>query len=293
MGINPRQLRDLSDEVDQLHHESMRTVREAYGEIHLGGLAREHGPARRRFLQQVAAGGAMLTVGSQLLPLGRMLPAAWAQADDEGPDDIAIAAFAASVELAAAAGYRAAIETGMLSELVAPVARTFGSHHGEHAGALNEFLAQPIEDPNAGLVDMLTPRFERANSQTALLEILLEVEEAAAATYYVALGTLDQVPAAAIATILPVESQHAVVWATVTGQPVEDYIPELQGDDGAVSPEEFPLPSEEGEDPEPSPSTTQPSGGGGGGEEGEGEGEGGTGDSGSGDAGGSGSGSGS
>lgn len=268
MGIDPRRLRAMTDEVDevdQLHHESMRSVRDQLAEVHLGGLAREHGPARRRFLQQVAVSGAVLSVGSQLVPFGRLLPAAWAQDGADEPTDLEIAAFAASVELAAAAVYRVAVDSGLLSEPVTALARTFGSHHSAHAGALNDLLAEEIMEPNARLLREVTRPIEASDDEAGVLEVALGVEEAAAATYYAALGSLDQQTAAAVATILPIESQHAVVLGTVLEQPRSRYLPVLQDDDGAVTVADYPLSGEsasDAEDPEPATSTTESPGGG-------------------------------
>lgn len=264
MGIHPRRLRAMTDEVDQLHHESMRTVGDQLEEVHLGGLAREHGPARRRFLQQMAAGGAVLTVGSQLVPFGRLLPAAWAQDGAEEPTDLEIAAFAASVELAAVSAYRAAVDSGQLSEPVTALARLFGSHHSAHAAALNDLLAEEIMEPNDTLLS-LTRLVEGSGDEASVLDVVLGIEEAAAATYYAALGTLDQQTAAAVATILPVESQHAVVLATVLERPRSQSLPVLQDDDAAFEAADYPLTGEsadDAEDPEPATSTTESPGGG-------------------------------
>lgn len=265
MGIHPRRLRAMTDEVDQLHHDSMRTVSDQLEEVHLGGLAREHGPARRRFLQQMAAGGAVLSVGSQLVPFGRLLPAAWAQEGAEEPTDLEIAAFAASVELAAAAAYRAAVDSGQLSEPVTALARLFGSHHSAHAGALNDLLAEEVMEPNDALLSQVTSLIEASDDEARVVEVALGIEEAAAATYYAALGTLDQQVAGAVATILPVESQHAVVLATVLERPRSQYLPVLQDDDAAIAAADYPLTGEsadDAEDPEPATSTTESPGGG-------------------------------
>ena len=40
VSIDKRQLHDLTEEVDQLHHESMRTFREQAEEVHFGETAR-------------------------------------------------------------------------------------------------------------------------------------------------------------------------------------------------------------------------------------------------------------
>lgn len=275
MGIDPRRLRSLTEEVDDLHHDSMRTIRDEFAEVHFGEIAHTHGPTRRSFLKLVAAGGA-LTAGSQFLPLGRLVPAAWAQ-DGDGPDDGEIAAFAQSLELAAAAAYGAVIDTGKLTEPIAEVARLFGSHHAQHAEAIGGLLGNAtVEDPNAKLLAEFTPRIRAAADQDALLELALGLEESAAATYYTALGTLEQTPAKAVATILPVESQHAVVLATVLDKPMSEYLPVEQTEATALRPADYPLPADAGDDGAGSPTTLgDGSTGGGGGGDGGGDAEGG------------------
>ena len=70
------------------------------------------------------------------------------------------------------------------------------------------------------------------------------LENAAAATYLFALGALTSKAALQLtASILPVESQHAVVLGTVLGKAPTDktYLPSFQTQDGAVTPDEFPI----------------------------------------------------
>ena len=45
----------------------------------------------------------------------------------------------------------------------------------------------------------------------------------------------------AAATILPIESQHAVVLGQALGQELEEYVPTFQGQEGALSPTEYPV----------------------------------------------------
>src|SRR5438105_13972779 len=73
------------------------------------GLINESGPSRRRFLAGLGLGSAALVVGSAVMPMGKLMPKAWAQTT---PSDGDIAAFAASVEYAAVAAYMAAAKSG-------------------------------------------------------------------------------------------------------------------------------------------------------------------------------------
>lgn len=239
MHIDHRQFTELSHEVDQLHHESMRTLEDEFAEVHFGAVAAEHREERRSFLKQVAAGGALLTVGSMVTPVGRLLPRAWAQ---DTPTDAELAAFAAGLELAAVAAYRTAVDTGKLSNATATVGAMFSGHHDEHAKALNAILGEAaVTEPNKTVLAEFEPMISGAADEAAILEIAYGIEEAAASTYLFAIGTLtDAKNAGALGTILPVESQHATVLATVLGKDPSEYLIDFVNEDAALDPADFP-----------------------------------------------------
>ena len=239
MQIDKRQLSELSDEVDQLHHESMRTIRDEFAEIHFGEVVAGHRETRRGFLTKAAAGGAVLTVGSLAAPIGRLVPAAWAQSEST---DVTLAKFAAGLELAAVEAYKAAADTGKLSTATAAVGTLFAEHHQDHADALNDILGDDaVEDPNKTVLDEFGPRIQRAADEAAVLEIAYNIEEAAASTYLVAIGILEDVTnAGALATILPVESQHATVLATVLNKAPGAYLVDFVNTDAALEPADYP-----------------------------------------------------
>ncbi|MBI2708741.1 MAG: ferritin-like domain-containing protein [Actinobacteria bacterium] len=243
MHIEPERLRELTDEVDQLHHESMRTVQDNLADVHFGERGGDLRRARRRFLKRSVVGGAVLTVGSTVLPVSRLVPAAWAQAT---PSDKDIVAFAQSVELAAVKAYGAAASSGKLSQGALDVVRTFAGHHQDHADAFGALLGTP-DAPAAGKANQkvlatFTPKIQAATDEAAVLEVAYTVEEAAAATYYFALGALsDQKTASGAATILPVESQHAVVLATILKKPASDYLAAFQTGTNALNPDDYPV----------------------------------------------------
>ena len=242
MHISARELRSLVERVDDQHRDGMKTVRDDLEEVHFGETARRIGPNRRQLLGRAAAGGAMLTIGTALVPVSRLMPAAAAQA----PSDVDIARFAASVELAAVAAYQAAIDSGKVTHAaVGTAATTFQSHHQEHAGAFNELVTSNGGDEapaNATVLAQFGPMLEAAPDQAALLEIAYQLEEAAASTYLFSLGVLT-VPEAysAVATILPIESQHATVLGTVLGKGADDYLPSFINQDAALDPAALPI----------------------------------------------------
>jgi rubrerythrin len=238
--IDKRRLSELSDEVDQLHHESMRTLREEYAEIHFGEVVPGHRATRRGFLTKAATGGALLTVGSLVAPLGSLVPAAFAQS---ASSDAELAAFAAGLELAAVEVYRAANASGKLRNSATDVATMFGGHHQQHADALNAILGEEeaVTEANKALVAQFAPAIRDAADEAAVLEIAYSVEEAAASTYLMAIGELEDASnAAALATILPVESQHATVLGAMLDKDPSDYLIEFLTTDAAVDPADYP-----------------------------------------------------
>ncbi len=240
MEITTRALRQLAADVDDQHHEAMATIHEDLAEVHLGDTGRRLAASRRRFLRNAGLGGAVLTLGSTLVPASRLMPAAWAS---EVLTDADLAAFAQSVELAAVAAYGAVIDTGLLDRAVAEVADTFSGHHAEHAAEFASFAGDAAtNEANQAVLDAFSPQIAEATDQDALLQIAQDLENGAAATYFYSLGILqDRDAAQAVATILPIESQHAVVLGQALGQDLTEYVPTFQGQDGALSPTEYPV----------------------------------------------------
>jgi hypothetical protein len=243
LQIDRRQLADLADEVDQLHHESMRTIHEELGELHFGEIVPGHRENRRRFLAKAAAGGALLTTGSLVAPIGRLLPAAGAQAASK---DVELASFMASLELAAVEAYKAAAGTGKLNNLVTEIGTMFAGHHQAHADALNQIVGEDaaITKPNAAVLQQFGPQISSAANQDAVLEIAFSLEEAAASTYLSVLSDIaDSRDAGVLATILPVEGQHATVLGTILGKDPSEFLIEFVTTDAALDPADYPLPA--------------------------------------------------
>lgn len=206
------------------------------------------GPSRRGFLARIAAGGAALTVGSQLLPLGTLIGAQEGEEDAvEREGDDAIVAFLASVALAGSTAYSAAIssQNALVSEPVVEILRQFGAHHRRQAAGLNSLIEVPVEEPNATLLAEQEQVIEQAADQAALLTALQELEQAVAATHLAALGELEaQADAALVARALPVCAQQATVLGSFLDQPLEELVPESQTTDGALTEADYPLDAE-------------------------------------------------
>ena len=249
--MDARALRRMADEVDEQHREAMRGITDDLHDRHFGTSDPVRTASRRRFIGTAAMGGAAIAIGGLSIPvLGGV---AGAQ-DDEGysPDqaDVDLATFAWSLELTAVAAYDLALEAPVITPAEREVIRKFGHHHDEHATAFEELLATVVPEevggttstttaaePVAQLVNELGPQITGAADDTALLEILLSIEEGAAATYLLALGALEDITMAeAAAKILPVESQHAVVWSQALEVPVGEYLPSFQTTAAAFDP---------------------------------------------------------
>lgn len=218
MKITAREFRAAAQDVDDLHHQQMKTFAEEAADLHLDAAR----ASRRRFMKYGAA-GAGLVAASPFLPGNGFLGMAAAQS----LTDTQIAGFAQGFELVAVAAYAAAAPE--LSDGTRPVAELFGSHHQQHADAFGAVAgddAQP--EANAKILADLGPLLEDAiaKGEVAILELAQIVENEAAYTYAFGLTLLqDKAFASAAATILPIEAQHAATIGLALGQSPADQFP--------------------------------------------------------------------
>ncbi|HUP84420.1 MAG TPA: ferritin-like domain-containing protein [Acidimicrobiales bacterium] len=221
----------MASDVDEQHREGMGTMASDIAELHAETRAfRAHGKA---LLETAGA----LAIGTSVLTVRNLLPAGAAELADGD-----IAAFAESVELAAVEAYRAAAGSGKLQPAVVEIGTMFAGHHAEHAKAFGGASGgKATGKPNPKLLEAVGGQLEGAVDQEAILEIAYGLENAAAATYLFALGALESEAALALtASILAVESQHAVVLGSTLGKPLTEFVPSFQTQDGAVDPAKFP-----------------------------------------------------
>ena len=143
MHISYRDLHRLADDVDELHHEQMKTFQEEAADLHLDAAR----TARRASLAVPAAiGGAALVA----------LPFMSSRVAAQGLDDQTIAGYAQGIELAAVEAYKAAAP--VLSAGTLPVAQLFMSHHQQHADAFGAVAgAKKATAPNQKLITALGP----------------------------------------------------------------------------------------------------------------------------------------
>jgi hypothetical protein len=239
MEISARHLRQMAADVDEQHRDGMATMATDIAELHAETRTFRAGD-RRSFLRTAGVGAGALAIGSSVLTFRSLLPAA---AQDKELTDGDIAAFAESVELAAVEAYKAAAGSGKLEAAVVEIGTMFAGHHAEHAKAFAGASGGAAKGkPNPKLLAAVGDQLKEADDQKGILKIAYDLEEAAAATYLFGLGALKSAAALKLAaSILPVESQHAVVLGTALGLPASDYLPNFQTSDKAVDPAKFPV----------------------------------------------------
>ena len=236
MEISERELRRMVADIDDQHRAAMDTFTEDNR-----GLIFETAPSRRKFLAGVGLGSAALVVGTAVVPMGKLLPRAWAQAT---PSDGDIATFAASVEYAAVAAYTAAAKSGLVkTKAVLDAATAFAGQHQQHGDAFKAAGTNPDVAANKAVLDSVTPQLMAAKTENDVVALAYGLENSAAATYIFALGVLTNDKAFnAVASVLPVEAQHAVALGFVLGKTLDDkaFMPSFETQDGALDPAKFP-----------------------------------------------------
>jgi len=228
------------------HHESMRTIDHDICELHAETRKAVGGASRRDFLIRSALAGTAVTIGSQVLPMGRLFTGV---AGAQSLTDADIAAFAASIEYAAVAAYKAAAATGKVTTpAVADAANSFAGQHKAHgdafAGAAGGKIAK--DTPNKTVLTALSTQLGQAADETDIVKLAFSVENAAAATYQFALGALKDVGAQKLAaSILAIEAGHAAVLGQILykGDPPKDkaWLPVFQTESGFIDPGKNPI----------------------------------------------------
>jgi hypothetical protein len=240
--MSMRELRQLTAHVDQQHREAMKTIHDDLGELHLSQRDDAAVATRRNFVRNLGLGGAAVAFGSVLVPVAGLVPAALAQTATVPvlpAADLALVKFAQGLELAATAAYEAIVATRKLDAAQNESAGLFGRHHTDHAAALAELI--PKEEiatvPNPKVLEAFAPRIADAPDAAALMQIAFDLETGAASTYQLAMGAFTHwEPAAKVATIEPIEAQHAVVWGQALDLPTDQWMPAFQDTAAALDP---------------------------------------------------------
>lgn len=243
MEISERQLRQMASDVDDQHHEGLSTMKSDISELHAETRA-YRGDTRRSLLARAGAGAGagagLVAIGGSAFSLLSLMPAA-AQ-EEEKLSEEEIAAFAESIELAAVEAYKAAAASGKLEPAMVEIGTMFAGHHAEHASAFGSAAGKKaMGRANPKLLEAVGGQLSAAKNEKAILTIAFDLENAAVATYMFALGVLESPAALALtASILPVESQHAVLLGSALAKTTDDYLPSFETSDKAVDPVKFP-----------------------------------------------------
>jgi Ferritin-like domain len=245
--ISESELSGMTDELDEMHHESMPKMYEAVAEwadirrerkvSSIGDLT-SFAASRRGFLAGagIALGGLVIAAcgGSSSKDSSTTTKAA-ASGSGSGSGsklsgDLAVAALATSLENLAVATYQAGIDAATAGKLgsvppaVVTFAQTAQQQHRDHAAAWNAILAGAGKPKVMGVdstvkTAVIDPAFAKVTDVGALAKLALQLEDVAAATYLESIGVLESPGGIKTsASIQPVEMQHAAILNFVLGQ---------------------------------------------------------------------------
>ena len=203
----PTELSELIAAVDHDHRVSMATFRDDF----------KQALRRRRFL--ALAGG--VVIAGTVVPLPRLARIAAAEDDNA----VMVAVSAAALEYAAVEVYAAAAGSGKLTPAVREAAVAFGAHHLEHGNAFAAIAKKSRNDIGASkdVLDAAVKQLAAATMEADVVAIALGIENAAVSVYVNALGSVTDLSViGSMASILPVESAHAVVLGRVLDLPSDD-----------------------------------------------------------------------
>ena len=242
MQISEAELRAMTAQMVEMHEETFPVMLASITDA--GSSLRERGAAiagsvasRRGFL----AGGGALAGGLLLSACGSSDKTSSTPSSDSttpsssGGGDKSALATNASIEALAVFAYGSALKdagTGKFGKTVPAAVAEFATHamkqHQDHADAFNAALkaagGTEFTKPDPALAAAVIKLYGGVNSVVSLAKLALTLENTAAATYVTQMGELTS-PAAlsAVATIAPVERQHAAILSFVLGEyPVPD-----------------------------------------------------------------------
>jgi hypothetical protein len=245
MQISERELRAMTRDLDELHHESLPKMHAAVAELRDG-----RGTTRRGFL----FGAAGVTAGALLIAacgsdskdtkaasVGST--AGGASSDGRLTGDLAIAALAASLENLAVQTYQAGLDAATAGKLgtvppaIATFATTVQKQHMDHAAAWNAILTGAGKPAVMGVDKtvqdaVVTPGFANVHNVVDLAKFALGLEDVAAATYLNGIqNAIQDVGAIKVAgSIQPIEMQHSAILHFVLGDyPVPDTFAKVDG----------------------------------------------------------------
>ena len=240
--MNERELRAMTAQMNDMHEETFPRLRESLGDFGSGlrrRMREDGGASRRAFLLgggtlvgavalAACGGGKDSSPGASTSPTG-------GSASPSAGGDLSALATNASLENLAVFAYGAALmdaPKGKFGPKVPAAVAEFAKHakeqHQAHADAFNAALknagGQPYTKPDPALAGTVTEAYGKITDLAGLATLALSLENTAAATYTKQMGELTSAEGiAAVATIAPVERQHAAVLSYILGEyPVPD-----------------------------------------------------------------------
>lgn len=244
--MSMRALRQMTEHVDHVHHEAMATLRDELGDAHRSEADPVGVATRRNFVRNLGLGGAVIAFGTMLVPVAGLLDQAAAQIPkptatgaDVPAADMALLIFAQGLELAAQSAYSAMVATGKLHDQELQSARTFSGHHNQHAALLASLTPKDRVPTvaNPKILALFETTIAAAPDSNALIQVAFNIESGAASTYQLAMGLLTNWQgAAAVATIEPIDAQHAAVWGQTLKLPTDQWMPAFQTTAASLSP---------------------------------------------------------
>lgn len=193
---------------------------------------------RRRFLigSGLAAGLAVVTAacGSDDDEAATTDTTGASDAEGGADGDLAVAEFAAGLEVLAVGTYKAALDAATANKLgavppaVAEFVKTAMSHHEEHLAAWNKVITgagrSAVSTPNAQLKPVVDAEFGKAKTVADAAKLARTLEETAAATYLSAIPSLKSDDAVKLAaSIQAIDAKHVAILNFVLGEyPVPD-----------------------------------------------------------------------
>lgn len=245
MQISEQELRAMTTHMVEMHEETFPVMKSSL--LDLSSSIRERGAiiggsmaSRRGFMAGGTAviGGLLLTACGSSSNKTTGTPSSGATTGSSAPSsggDSAALATNASLENLAVFAYGAALKAapmGKFGKTVPPAVAEFATHamkqHKDHADAFNAALmnagGQAYTKPDPALTPTVLKLFGAVHSVPGLAMLALTLENTAAATYTKQMGELTSPDAlSAVATIAPVERQHAAILSFVLGEyPVPD-----------------------------------------------------------------------
>lgn len=157
-----------------------------------------------------------------------------ASGEEDGGGDLAVAEFAAGLEVLAVGTYKAALDAATANKLgavppaVAEFVTTAMKHHEEHLAAWNKVITgagrSAVSTPNAQLKPVVDAEFGKAKTVADAAKLARTLEETAAATYLNAIPSLVSKDAVKLAaSIQATDAKHVAILNFVLGEyPVPD-----------------------------------------------------------------------